>query len=159
MPQCSGFPCGSAAKKSACNAGDLGPIPGLGRSPGEGNDNPLQHSGLENSMDRGAWQATDHGATKERHYWVTEHAQLAHTILFKRVSPKMLIAEGWYDSVCFLEDPEAEVLTLCVTGTAQAGGPTPQLRVPLLIPLPHWAGVILHHLCQRGHGNRERKGH
>ena len=46
-----GFPCGSAGKESACNAGDLGLIPGLGRSPGEGKDYPLQYSGLGNSMD------------------------------------------------------------------------------------------------------------
>ena len=44
-----GFPCGSAGKESACNAGDLGLIPGLRRSPGEGNDYPLQYSGLESS--------------------------------------------------------------------------------------------------------------
>ena len=49
-----GFPGGSEGKASACNAGDLGSIPGLGRSPGEGNGNPLQHSCLENSMDGGA---------------------------------------------------------------------------------------------------------
>ena len=46
-----GFPCGSAGKESTCNAGDLGSIPGLGRSPGEGKGYPLQYSGLENSMD------------------------------------------------------------------------------------------------------------
>ena len=46
-----GFPCGSAGKESACNAGDLGSIPGLGRSPEEGKGCPLQYSGLENSMD------------------------------------------------------------------------------------------------------------
>ena len=46
-----GFPCGSAGKESACNAGDLGSMPVLGRSPGEGNVYPLQYSGLENSMD------------------------------------------------------------------------------------------------------------
>ena len=46
-----GFPCGSAGKESACNVGDLGSIPGSGRSPGEGKDYPLQYSGLENSMD------------------------------------------------------------------------------------------------------------
>ena len=46
-----GLPCGSAGKESACNARDLGLIPGLGRSPGEGNGNPLQYSGLENCMD------------------------------------------------------------------------------------------------------------
>ena len=47
-----GFPCGSAGEESACNVGDLGLIPGLGRSPGEGKGYPLQYSGLENSMDR-----------------------------------------------------------------------------------------------------------
>ena len=46
-----GFPGGSAGKESPCNAGDLGSIPGLGRSPGEGNGNLLQYSGLENSME------------------------------------------------------------------------------------------------------------
>ena len=46
-----GFPCGSAGKESSCNAGDLGLIPGLGRSPGEGNGYPLRYSGLENSVD------------------------------------------------------------------------------------------------------------
>ena len=46
-----GFPGGSAGEESACNAGDLGSVPGLGRSPGEGNGYPLQYSGLDNSMD------------------------------------------------------------------------------------------------------------
>ena len=46
-----GFPCGLAGKESTCNAGDLGSIPGLGRSPGEGKGYPLQYSGLENSVD------------------------------------------------------------------------------------------------------------
>ena len=59
-----GFPGGSNTKEYACNAGDLGLIPRLGRSLGEGNGYPLQHSCLENSMDRGAWQATVHGLTK-----------------------------------------------------------------------------------------------
>ena len=54
-----GFPCGSAGKESACNARDMGSIPGLGRSPGEGNGYPLQYSCLENSMDRGAWWVTE----------------------------------------------------------------------------------------------------
>ena len=54
-----GFPCDSAGKKSTCNAGDLGSIPGLGRSPGEENGYPLQYSGLENSMD-----CIVHGVTK-----------------------------------------------------------------------------------------------
>ena len=55
------FPGTSDGKESACNAGDLSSIPGLGRSPGEGNDNPLQYSCLEKSMDRGAWWAIAHG--------------------------------------------------------------------------------------------------
>ena len=50
-----GFPCGSEGKASACNAGDLGSIPGSRISPGEGNGNPLQYSCLENPMDREAW--------------------------------------------------------------------------------------------------------
>ena len=55
---------GSDGKKSACNAGDLGSIPGLGRFPGEGNGCPLQYSCLENPMDKGAWRVTVHGVTK-----------------------------------------------------------------------------------------------
>ena len=58
-----GFPCGSAGKESACNAGDLGLIPGLGRSAGEENGYPLQYSGLENSMD-----CIVHGVPKKGHY-------------------------------------------------------------------------------------------
>ena len=54
------FPGGSVVKNPLANAGDLGSIPGLGRSPGEGNGNPLQYSHLENPMNRGAWQATVH---------------------------------------------------------------------------------------------------
>ena len=52
------FPGGSDVKECACNAGDLGSIPGLGRSPGQGNGNPLQYSCLENPMDKGAWRET-----------------------------------------------------------------------------------------------------
>ena len=59
-----GFPAGSGSKVSACSEGDLGSIPGLGRSPGEGNGNPLQYSCLENPMDRGAWWATVPGVTE-----------------------------------------------------------------------------------------------
>ena len=59
-----GFPGGSAGKESACDAGDPGSIPGSGKSPGEGNDNPLQYFNLGNPMDRGAWQATVHAVAK-----------------------------------------------------------------------------------------------
>ena len=55
-----------SGKESACNAGDLGSIPGLGRSSGEGNGNPLQYSCLENTMDRGAWKVTVQGVTKSQ---------------------------------------------------------------------------------------------
>ena len=61
-----GFPGESGFKESACNAGDLGSIPGSGRPPGEGHDTLLQYSCLENPMDRGAWLATVHGVTKSR---------------------------------------------------------------------------------------------
>ena len=61
-----GFLGGSEVKVSACNVGDLGSIPGLGRSPGDGNGNPHQYSCLENPMDRGAWWAILHGVTKSR---------------------------------------------------------------------------------------------
>ena len=63
-----GFPGGSAGTESACNVGDLGLIPGLGRSPGEGNGNPLQYTCLEIPMKRGDWQGTRaaHGVTKSQ---------------------------------------------------------------------------------------------
>ena len=61
-----GFSGGSDGKESAYDMGDLGSVPELGRSPGEGNSYPLWYSGLENSIDRGAWQATVHGVTKSR---------------------------------------------------------------------------------------------
>ena len=61
-----GFPGGSNGKESACNAGNLGLIPRLGRTPGEWNGYPLQYSCLEYSMDRGAWQATVQGVEKSQ---------------------------------------------------------------------------------------------
>ena len=61
-----GFPAGSEVKASACYAGDLGSIPGSGRSPGEGNVTPLKYFCLENPMDGGAWWATVHGVGKSQ---------------------------------------------------------------------------------------------
>ena len=61
-----GFPCGSPGKESACNVGDLDSNPGLGRSPGEGNNFPLQYSGLVNSLD-----CRVHGVTKSQTQWAT----------------------------------------------------------------------------------------
>ena len=66
-----GIPPGSDGKVSACNTRDPGSIPGSGRSPGEGNGNPLQYSCLENSMDGGAWWATVHGAA-ESPKWLSD---------------------------------------------------------------------------------------
>ena len=60
-----GFPAGSVVENLPANAEDTSSIPGSGRSPGEGNDNPLQYSCLGNPMDRGAWRATVHGVAKE----------------------------------------------------------------------------------------------
>ena len=61
-----GFPSASEVKASACNVGDLGLIPGSGRSPGEGNGNPLEYSCLGNSMDGGTWWPTVHRVAKSR---------------------------------------------------------------------------------------------
>ena len=68
-----GFPGGTAGKESACNAGDLGLIPGVARSPGEGNSYPLQYSGLENSMDCVVHWVDPHsmGSQRVRHDWAT----------------------------------------------------------------------------------------
>ena len=73
-----GFPGGSVVKESVCSAGDTGSIPGSGRSPGEGNGNPLQYSCLGNFMDRGALWAAAHGVARVGHDLVTkpQHTQL-----------------------------------------------------------------------------------
>ena len=68
-----GFPDGSIVKSLPANAGNADLIPGLGRSPGEGNGSPLQYSCLENPMDRGAWWGTVPGVARVRHDSVAEH--------------------------------------------------------------------------------------
>ena len=75
------FPQSSIGKESACNAGDPGSVPRLGRFPGVGHGNPLQYSCLENSMDRGGWWATVHGVTKS----LAQMSELIHTqqVMFK----------------------------------------------------------------------------
>ena len=75
-----GFPCGSGGKESACNAGDLGSIPGLGRSPGEGNSYPLQYSGLENFMD-----CIVHAVAKSRTWLSNFHFHTNYLIYFPQV--------------------------------------------------------------------------
>ena len=78
-----GFPGGSEVKVSACNAGDVGSIPGSGRSPGEGNVSPLQYSCLENPMDGGAWWATVHGVAKSR----TRLSDFTHSLTHSVMGP------------------------------------------------------------------------
>ena len=80
-------PGSSDSKESACNVGDLGSIPGSGRSPGEGNGNSLQYSGLENPMDRGAWLFTAHGITKSRPRLSDLHTYMhTHTYPYMRIT-------------------------------------------------------------------------
>ena len=81
-----GFPCGSVGKESTCNVGDLGSIPGLGRSPGEGKSYPLQYSGLENSMD--SMDCTVHEVAKSRTWLSLSHGNsLFWTSLMAQGSP------------------------------------------------------------------------
>ena len=79
---CMGFPGGSDSKKSACNTRDLDSISGSGRSPGEGNGYPLQHSCLENSTDRGAWQAAVHGVSGS---WTQLSDKYLHAVAYGQV--------------------------------------------------------------------------
>ena len=95
------FPGSSDGEASAYNAGDPGSIPGSGRSPGEGNGNPLQYSCLENPMDRGAWWATVHGVAKSwtwlshftsLHFMVTQHWK--NLASFKQINSIYLVTCG-----------------------------------------------------------------
>ena len=81
------FPGGAEVKAFACNVGDLGSIPGLGRSPGEGNGNPLQYSCLENPMDGGAWWATVHGSQRVGHDWATS-LSLSDSVFYAYLEPE-----------------------------------------------------------------------
>ena len=89
-----GFPCSPVGKESACSAGDLGSIPGLGRSPGEGNGNPLQYPCLENFMDRGAWWAAVHGVAQSQ-------ARLSITYLRDHITGKRDGCEERENSISF----------------------------------------------------------
>ena len=96
------FPGCSEGKESACNVGDLGSIPGSGRSPGEGNGNPLQYLCLENPMDGGAWQATVHDVTKCQtwprnftfFHFATRHAH-SESLLDHPMAPPPAITDIW----------------------------------------------------------------
>ena len=85
-----GFLGGSVGKEGTCNTGGAGSIPGSGRSPGEGNGNPLQYSYLENPMHRGAWQATVQGVARVRHDLATKPPP------FSPKLPSLLYIWGWW---------------------------------------------------------------
>ena len=87
------FPDGSEVKVSACDAGDPGSIPGSGRSPGEGNGNPLQYSCLENPMDGGAWWATVHEVAKSQ----TGLSDFTLTFTLLCIDTKMLVLLKLYN--------------------------------------------------------------
>ena len=88
-----GFLHSSVSKESACNARDLGLIPGSGRAPGEGDSNPLQYSCLENPTDRGAWRATVHGVAESNR---TEHASIISALKgFLTPGPLYLLLSAW----------------------------------------------------------------
>ena len=119
-----GFPGDSVIKNAPANAGaagNAGSIPGLGRSPGEGNDNPLQYSCQENSMDRGSWWATVHGVTENwtrlsdwalAHYKVTASTELAN---FESL-PLAYIQSGYRKLWLHIHQPiNTEPCFLCVS--------------------------------------------
>ena len=85
-----GFPHRSVGKESAFNAGDPGLIPGSGRSPGEGNGNPLQYSCLKNPMDRVAWQAIVHGVVRGRHNLLTKERERQRCLKINQMLPPSL---------------------------------------------------------------------
>ena len=82
------FPHSSVSKESACNSGDLSSIPGLGRSPGEGNVNPLQYSSLEDHRDRGAWQAIVPGVARVAHD--LDFESVSHSVMSDSLQPQEL---------------------------------------------------------------------
>ena len=100
-----GFPCYSAVKNPPANAGDVGLIPGLGRSPGEGNGNPLQHSCLGNPMDRGVWHGLQSmGSHRVGRDLVTEQA-CTHTHCITSI---YLITESLYFLSAFIQLPSPQ---------------------------------------------------
>ena len=118
------FPSGSDGKVSAYNAGDPGSIPGSGRSPGEGNGNPLQYSCLENPMDCGTWQVAVHVVTN-RHNLETEQA---HRVNIKtNLISTIQVSQIWtFCSICF-----KALFLFTLTGTVKA---SPWFHSPCYYP-------------------------
>ena len=104
----SDFPHSLVGKESACNAGDLGSIPGLGRSPAEGNGNLLQYSCLENPMDKGAWWATVHGVARVGHDLATKPPNHATFYTYLEKYPCILLS-----SLILLKTTRSNILTVC----------------------------------------------
>ena len=92
-----GFPSGSVGENLPVNAGDVDSTPGSGRSLGEGNGNPLQYSCLENPTDRGAWQATIHGVSKEsdRTEWLNNKLFSVHNLASGTFKPRLQGTKSW----------------------------------------------------------------
>ena len=89
-----GFPGGSGAKESTCSVGDVGSIPGLGRFPGEGSGYPLQYSGLENSMDSGAWRGYSPWILRVGHDRWTDTFTKRHTLTHKVAEHTLNVCVG-----------------------------------------------------------------
>ena len=102
-----GFPGSSLVKNQLANGGDEGSTPGLGRSPGEGNGNPLQCSSLENPKDKEPWWATVHGVAKQLD--MTEHA---HTYIHKRINKILLYSTGNYIQYSVINHSEKEYICI-----------------------------------------------
>ena len=99
-----GFPGGASGKEPTCNAGNIrdeGSIPGSGRSPGRGYDNPLPYSRLENPMDRGAWQATPYRVAKSGTTEVTYHT--ARTSVSERQPQMMGVNCSYFGDISYIE--------------------------------------------------------
>ena len=99
------LPGSSDGKESSCNVGDPGLVPGSGRSPGEDNGNPLQYYCLENSMDKGDWQATVHGLQRVAHDWETNTHTQTHmwnsSAIYRSILRKSTVAWDASWTVCF----------------------------------------------------------
>ena len=122
-----GFPGSSAGKDSACNVRDLGLIPGLGRSSGEENGNPLQYSCLENPMDRGTWKVMLHRVTKSQPKlrWLSMHT-LCEMSSYHPISLgfwKLLPREGLYSAPGILLSDGCMTCKLCGTSYLRASRP------------------------------------
>ena len=129
---CTSFPSNSEGKAFACNAGDLGLIPGLGKSSRGGNGNPLQHSRMENLMDEGAWRATIHGVAKSQtrlSTWIQLLSSVWHFVTLGTVACQAPLSLGFSRRECWsgllfppLEDlPDLRIKLVSLVSPALVG--------------------------------------